>query len=566
MANDASTTHTILLVDDQPIIASAVQKITQTEPGWVLHFCNDASKAVEVAKRLKPAVLLQDLQMPGTSGLSIVGRYREHPELADMQVVILSSMDEAEVKCAAFDAGACDFIVKMPAARELIARLKHYIRVYETAQRNRRMIDRLPREDKEILELLDSNSRLVEQEHSRMEMLERVSRILGEVTDLDILLRRLLAEARAIFSCEAGSILLPEGNELVFTYAQNDVLNVETRFPDAKRSPVHLPIDRSSIAGAGAVDGMVVVRDAYDIPASSPFQFNRSFDTATGFRTRAVLAVALHDAFGRLLGVLQLINPRPEGAHHTVDFTETDQKLARHFAGMASLALERSQATRTMILRMIRAAEMRDPKETGPHVKRVAEVSARLYQHWAVRRHLPSIEIEKQVDLLRTAAMLHDLGKVGIPDAVLKKPGKLTPEERAIMEQHPAIGASMLVECSTRLDESICDVILYHQTWWDGTGYPKLDEITKSVERFGKQSKDVHEPVGDRIPLFARIVAIADVFDALMSSRVYKEAWPPERVKKTIQEEAGTHFDPEIAHILIDHFDEMVQAQQMYID
>jgi HD-GYP domain-containing protein (c-di-GMP phosphodiesterase class II) len=416
------------------------------------------------------------------------------------------------------------------------------------------------------LELAALNARLRTDLSLRIETLNRIGADLHMLQDLDMLLKRLLAEARGAFGCEAGSILLRDGDRLVFTYAQNDVLNIETRFPDPKRSPVHLPIDRTSIAGAGAVDGLVIVRDAYELPADVPFRFNRSFDEATGYRTRAVLVVALRDSAQRLLGVLQLINPRAQGAHHGREFTDEDQKLAQHFAGLAAMALERSQLGRSMVLRMMRLAEMRDPKETGAHVKRVAEVAALLYQAWAERRSMSEREMERNLDLLRTAAMLHDLGKVAIPDAILKKPGKLDSDERAVMEMHPVHGARTLDGLSTALDEATADVILYHQARWDGRGYPRHEAIVAELGRLGRRPDQVPVPAGADIPIFARCVALADVFDALMSRRVYKDPWPPERVLETIVSEAGSHFDPELVEIFRDRFGAMCAANQMFVE
>jgi response regulator RpfG family c-di-GMP phosphodiesterase len=549
-----------------------------------VHGVSTFAEALDAAVRVRPQVILQDMLLPDGNGLDLVERYVTCHELPGVQVIVLSADEKPEHKAAAFDAGAFDYIVKMPARAEFIVRVRHAVRQSEMVATQVRLLDQAEaanrlaerqlraREQAEkllqerTLELDALNVRLRTDLSLRIETLNRIGADLHALQDLDMLLKRLLVEARGAFGCEAGSILLRDGDRLVFTYAQNDVLNIETRFPDPKRSPVHLPIDRTSIAGAGAVDGLVIVRDAYEIPADVPFRFNRSFDEATGYRTRAVLAVALRDSAQRLLGVLQLINPRAQGAHHGREFTEEDQKLAQHFAGLAAMALERSQLGRSMVLRMIRLAEMRDPKETGAHVKRVAEVAALQYQAWAERRSMSEREIERNLDLLRTAAMLHDLGKVAIPDAILKKPGKLEPDERAVMEQHPVHGARTLDGLSTALDEATTDVILYHQARWDGRGYPTHAAIVGEFMRLGRRPDEVPVPAGVAIPIFARCVALADVFDALMSRRVYKEPWPPERVLETIVSEAGTHFDPELVEIFRDRFGAMCAANQMFAE
>ena len=575
---------TILVVDDQPIIAETVRALLAEHPGWQVHHVASALDAMDAAVRLRPQVILQDMVLADGSGLDLVERYIACRELPGTQVVMLSSDEKPENKAAAYDVGAFDYIVKMPARAEFVVRVRHAIQQAELMAMQVRLLDeaeaanhraeRLLHDRQQAERLLEQKSRelarLNEQLRAdlsmRTESLNRIAADLHHLQDLDMLLRRLLAEARGVFGCEAGSILLREGDSLVFTYAQNDALNVETRFPDPRRSPVRLAIDRSSIAGAGAVDGLVAVRDAYDLPPGVPFRFNRSFDESTGFRTRAVLAVAMHDAANRLLGVLQLINPRGHGGAEAGAFSEEDQKLAQHFAGLAAMALERSQLGRSMVLRMIRLAELRDPKETGAHVKRVAEVSAILYQVWAERRGMAARDVERQVDILRTAAMLHDLGKVAIPDSVLKKPGRLDPQERAVMELHPIYGARTLDGLATMLDEATADVILYHQARWDGSGYPSHAAIVEEMVRLGRRAQDVPEPRGESIPILGRCVAVADVFDALMSRRAYKEPWPPEQVLATIVAESGSHFDPELVEIVRARFHAMCQAHHLFVE
>jgi response regulator RpfG family c-di-GMP phosphodiesterase len=532
----------------------------------VVQGCTEGAKALEVAKALRPALILQDLTMPDADGMQLIRAYRGDAALAGTPVLVLSGRDDAETKARAFEAGADDYVVKMPPAAEMAARIRHLVRVHRAEAERARAALEVARSELELRALNEANVQLLEQERAHLATFDRLTRLLNEVTDLDIMLRRLLSEARALLGCEAGSILLHRDDHLVFTYAQNDVLNMVTRFPDLRRSPVWLPIDRSSIAGAGAVDGMVVVQDAYAIPASAPFHFNRSFDERTGYRTRAVLAVALHDSQGRLLGVMQLINPRPVGAHHSVDFTEDDQKMARQFANLAAVGLERSQKQATWIERLMKTAEMRDPKETGAHVKRVAEVSARLFTHWATAHGLSREELDLKLDLLRPAAKLHDLGKVGIQDSILKAERRLTDDERAVMQTHPVIGAETLDHLESALDDAIAEVILYHQAKWDGTGYPSRDAIVHVMNQLGRPADRVGDPKGESIPLFARCVAMADVFDALMSKRAYKDPWPPEKVRDTIAHDAGTHFDPELAGLFVAHFDEMCEAHQMFTE
>jgi HD-GYP domain-containing protein (c-di-GMP phosphodiesterase class II) len=409
-------------------------------------------------------------------------------------------------------------------------------------------------------QLLEENNRLLrETMQARTETLNRLAHELGSIQDLDTMLLRVLLEARATFRCDGGSILLHESDRLRFRLASTGGAH---RAEDALLhggDMSYLPLDRTSLAGAAGCDGLVVVRDAYEIPAGAPYRFNPEYDRRTGFRTRGVLAISMRSSQGELLGVLQLLNPAgtSEGEHGA--FSEDDVKLAIHFAGMASMAIERSAMTRALVLRMMRLAELRDPKETGAHVRRVAEVSCRLFVAWARQRGLEEREIVMRLDQLRPAAMLHDVGKVGIEDAILKKPGRLDPEERKLMERHSRIGATTLLGVRTAMDPAIRDVTLYHHTRWDGTGYPTHTEIVDTLRELGVDSSSAPEPRGEAIPLAARLVAIADVFDALMSRRAYKDAWDPEAVRAEFERSSGTHFDPELVRLFLSEFDDYVR-------
>jgi HD-GYP domain-containing protein (c-di-GMP phosphodiesterase class II) len=219
---------------------------------------------------------------------------------------------------------------------------------------------------------------------------------------------------------------------------------------------------------------------------------------------------------------------------------------------MATVVLERAQLTERVILRMIRMAEVRDPAETGPHIDRVAGYSCVLFDEWARRRGFTGPGFERQRDRLRIAAKLHDVGKIGISDAILKKPGRLTADEVRQMQQHTVIGARLFADSPTQFDETACEVVLNHHERWDGTGYPGhvdldgrpiVDPVTGVVRTGGKR--------GEEIPLFARIVCIADVFDALTSRRAYKEAWSEEQALEYVRAERGRQFDPGLVDILV---------------
>jgi len=420
------------------------------------------------------------------------------------------------------------------------------------SERDRRAQESAQRQLEELSrDLYEANERLKLASRGRLEALTRVGDALATVQDLDLLLARILGEARSLAGAEAGTIYVREGDELRFAATQNDRLAPDRSDALAGRVPSdHLAISMSSIAGAAAISGtLIAVPDAHNLPEKVPYTFDRRFDDATGYRTRSVLAVPLRGQGGEVMGVLQLINRLDPRGKTTVDFDEDDQMLMRHFAGIASVSMERARLTRSIITRMIRSVELRDPHETGAHASRVADLSVELWVAHATANAVHPEEIARGADHLRIAAMLHDIGKLGISDAILKKPARLTPEEMSQVRQHVILGIKLFDDVQTRFDRHARDVVLYHHARWDGAGYPTRAEVQRlRSEHPGLAGPDI-EPRGADIPLFARIVAIADVYDALISPRSYKKAWSSEEALDAIRSESGRHFDPSLAEL-----------------
>lgn len=187
---------------------------------------------------------------------------------------------------------------------------------------------------------------------------------------------------------------------------------------------------------------------------------------------------------------------------------------------------------------LARAAEYRDP-ETGAHIQRMAHYS----KHVARALGLP---VEQQ-ELLLEAAPMHDIGKVGTPDLILLKPGKLTEAEFSIMKQHAVIGFEVLNASSSHLLKVAAEIAHTHHEKFDGSGYPRALK-------------------GDDIPLFGRIVAVADVFDALTSERPYKKAWSIDQATQFLREGAGKHFDPACVEAFLTNFEEVLSVKNKFAD
>ncbi|MCL2763263.1 MAG: HD domain-containing protein [Treponema sp.] len=396
---------------------------------------------------------------------------------------------------------------------------------------------------------------------------------INKIQDLDLLLERILLEARKVVSADAGSIYVRQAVEengvivdrLQFRYPQNDTIQ-KTMPPGQKMiySIFSMPINEKSIAGyCACTEKMVNVPDMYNIPADAPYSFNSTFDMITGYKTVSSLTFPLITADNRLLGVIQVLNKIDEQGKF-IPFTQDDEFLLAHFAVNATIALERAYVTRAMILRMIKMAELRDPKETGAHVNRVAGYAVEIYDRWAANHKISQKEHESFRDMLKISSMLHDVGKVAISDTILKKPARFTPEEFQVMQHHTLYGAGLFEDLQSPIDLLAKDIALTHHENWDGSGYPGY---VNPVNHVPDQTDEAGKPVGrkgEEIPFAGRIVAIADVFDALCSKRVYKEAWSEEEVLTEIRQLAGTKFDPELVDIFFDILPNIKQTQSLY--
>ena len=379
---------------------------------------------------------------------------------------------------------------------------------------------------------------------------------LNRIHDIDILLERVLTRARQFVHADAGTIYIREGLRLRFTHSQNDTLQRQLS-PGEKLiySTYSLPIDPTSIAGYAAATGkMLSIPDVYTLSPAKQYRFSKKFDRASGYVTRSMLTIPLMSSKKDVLGILQIINAQDQ-EKRIRPFSTSDEKVMLHFAGIASVALERAQMTRAMILRMIRMAEMRDPGETGAHVNRVAEISLELYEAWAQNHGIDKKEIDKTRDVLRMGAMLHDVGKVAISDMILKKPTQLSPEEFEIIKQHTIQGARLFSNLQSDYDEAAAVIALNHHEKWDGSGYPGHVDPLTGTPLPGYEDR-TNSPLpgkkGEEIPILGRIVAIADVFDALSSRRCYKAPWDEHNSIESITQGAGTHFDPELVEIFVD--------------
>ncbi|MFD0674180.1 HD domain-containing phosphohydrolase [Cohnella sp. GCM10027633] len=293
----------------------------------------------------------------------------------------------------------------------------------------------------------------------------------------------------------------------------------------------------TGIVGTAILNGEpIIIEDAYNDP-----RHNAENDRRTGYHTKSIITVPFSNNDGEIIGAYQAINKMTEVDYFTTRDLEL-LSLAASYAGksLESVMLHQEivDTQREIISTMGEVGEIRS-KETGNHVKRVAEYS------YVLALGL-GLDVG-QAELLRTASPMHDIGKVAIPDAVLNKPGKLTEEEYDIIKSHTKIGHQLLRGSKRELLRTAAIVAEQHHEKWDGTGYPA-----------GRKGEDIH--------LFGRITAVADVFDALSAERVYKAAWPIEKIENLFREERGRHFDPAIIDVFFAELPKLLEIRERLTD
>ncbi|MBR4399236.1 MAG: HD domain-containing protein [Fibrobacter sp.] len=297
-------------------------------------------------------------------------------------------------------------------------------------------------------------------------------------------------------------------------------------------SELRIPHDAGFVGYSVKTGEPLLIKDAYQDP-----RFDRRSDEKTHYRTTSVMTVPLMNSAGNVMGVFQAINKQGtneqgEAAVFSIQDLERLSLTAVYSAktvesAMLNMELE---ATQREIIHILGEVSEYRSQETGDHIQRVAEISYMLAKFMG----LPENEVER----IRLAAPMHDLGKVGIPDAILNKPGRFTDDEYAIMKTHSEIGYNMLHNSKRKLLRFAAEIARSHHERWDGRGYPK-------------------GIAGEEIPLAGRICSVADVLDALSSPRCYKQPWPEEKVKEEFQKQRGAQFQPELVDVLMDHWDEI---------
>lgn len=384
---------------------------------------------------------------------------------------------------------------------------------------------------------------------------------ISQFNDLDTILEKVLFEARMMAKADAGSVYIIHGNRLKFSAVQNNSLfpAAETDIRFEQFMDTSLPLTKDSIAGCSILtDRILAADDAYRLPPDFPCTFDATHDRRSGYKTKSILTIPLKIFENRVVGAIQLINAKNSRGEVIAFSAKNKARVPLFIRGVAG-AIEKGMIYRGWILRALKMAELRDPFETGMHAQRVGIYSASIYKQWARKRGICGHEIQRTADLIRLAAMQHDVGKLGIPDAILKKPGKLTSDEYAEMKWHTIYGYRLFADNMTDLDQMSAEIALNHHEKWNGGGYPGAAGAELIEEPMPERSKK-----GREIPLSARITALADTFDTLSSERCYKPAWKDADIRDEIRKNTGTDFDPEIVAAFFDILEDLKKIRGLY--
>jgi HD-GYP domain-containing protein (c-di-GMP phosphodiesterase class II) len=315
--------------------------------------------------------------------------------------------------------------------------------------------------------------------------------------------------------------LIDEQKKELYTILSNGI--------QEKRSP-----KTSGIAGHVLRTGKTYVTEN---ACKSKF-FNPEIDKLSGYKTKNILAVPVFSSKGEVIGVYQVMNKSSK-------FNNADIRLMKLISELAGAAIEATmlyekikEVQKKVLIKLSKAAEYKNPESLN-HFLRVGLISSLIAEKLGID--------EEKCELLMLASTMHDIGKIGIPDRILQKSGRLEPDEWEIMKKHPIIGYELLYDEESELLQMAAIIALEHHERWDGKGYP-----------FGKKEKE--------ISLWARIVSVADNFDTLTTDKGDRASWSIDEAVNYMEVMKEKAFDPQVVNIFLENIEKIIEIKEKYKD
>ncbi len=587
---------TILVIEDSMFMAKQLEKILASRNYHVL-LAQTAADGLELLKNNNINTVILDMELPDKHGVDLLREMKDIDEICQIPVIVVSSTNDPEVVRNALKVGASDFIKKPFNLEEFILKVdlsidtnRKYTEVlctqkvlqeYKTAIDNSSLVSKT--DAKGIITYVNdtfaklsgyTKEELLGKPHNIVRHPDMPSSTFKEMWETiqskkvwkGVIKNRTKNGDTYYVRSTISPIIDADGKIVEYIAIRTDITELESyrelleeRLSLSNNNLVYLSQYENAIDDFIAtiktnVNGTIVYA-------------NDNFCQLSGYSKKELLGKKCHELrankhiekgdcqeIAKRLEKREKIsilfeNNKKSGESYFVDthiypFVNQDGKIIEHVHLMydvtetINLHQEIENTQKEIIYKMGEIGETRS-KETGNHVKRVAKYSKLLAELAGLN--------QREVNLVYAASPMHDIGKVGIPDAILNKPGRLTDEEFEIMKTHSEIGFNILKGSNKPIIKAAAVVAFTHHEKYDGSGYPMGTK-------------------GDRIHIYGRITAIADVFDALGSDRVYKKAWELEKILDLFKQERGKHFDSKLIDLFLDNLDKFLAIRDKYKD
>lgn len=512
----------ILLVDDDRNLLDALKR--RFRNSFDITVEESPHQAMKMVVEREYAVVVSDYQMPQMSGVEFLREVRS--VCPDTVTIMLTGNTDIAIAVSALHEGSIFRFLSKPCSTEMLAKsLEDGLEQYRLVRSEHFLSAQLNMANANLKKLNEGLEHLVDQRTATIRGLHQFVSQLNGLISIEQVAELVTKTASQMLQCRRVSLMMPDsGGECLRVVAA-------VGLPDEIRERTRVMINEP-IAGIAFANG-------HDIIANTIGQARQLVPDSGRYETDCFASVplvcaAIGMAGSNPVGVLNIterVQDRP--------FEDEDIRALHAITEAAAIALlnqirlrERNEARDAVILAMAKLAENRDP-ETGTHLERVQSYCRVLSEALATTPKYEKIIDRAFIENIVRSSPLHDIGKVGIPDNILLKPGRLTPEEFDVMKRHSTIGGDTiraLIEQGRNQSflQMGMEIAYHHHERYNGKGYP--DGLA-----------------GEDIPLSARIMALANVYDALTSRRVYKEPMPHEQAAAIIREDTGTHFDPDVA-------------------